>query len=471
MPTIRLPQDPSLDHLRRLARRLQRSVRAGDPPATTLATRYGFPPGPAFALSAAQLVVARECGFPSWPALRRQLDLLGGRRVDPDAVAPATDPADEFCRLACLVYSDDDGPHRWAAATALLTADLPDRSVYAAAALGDPAALTRHLDADPAAAARPGGPNGWEPLLYLVYSRVPQIAPVPAARLLLDAGADPDAGYAWHGLTPPFTALTGVFGEGEQGPGRQPRHPDSIALARLLLAAGADPNDGQTLYNRMFRPDDDHLRVLFEHGLGRASSGVWRERLGGALETPAEMLARVLTWAAAHGFADRVRLLLEHGVDPDRTSPEGRALPLALAAGHREIAALLLAAGAAPVTLSPVDELVAAVLAGDADAVDPAVLPAALAARPGLVAEAVEAGAGPELAVRLGFDVSAPAGGQTALHTATWNGDLAAVRRLVELGADVEARDRRFGGRPLDWARHAQHADVATYLETVTPPE
>jgi Ankyrin repeat len=468
VPTIRLPDDPSIAHLRRLARRLQRSVRTGDPSAAALVTRYDLPPGPSFALSSAQLVVARECGFTSWPALHRQLDLLAGVRRDPDAVLPAADPAADFCRLACLVYGADDGPDRWAAATALLAGqpDLPARSVHAAAAAGDPDTLARHLT-DPEAATRPGGPYGWEPLLYLTYSRVPQVAPLRAAKLLLDAGADPDAGYAWHGLTPPFTALTGAFGEGEQGPGRQPRHPHSIPLARLLLEAGADPNDGQTLYNRMFGPDDDFLRLLFQHGLGREASGVWRDRLGGALETPAEMLVRPLTWAAAHGFADRVRLLLAHGVDPDAVSPEGRAAPLAAAAGHREIVLLLVAAGAAAVELSPVDSLVAAVLAGDADGVDPAVLPAALAARAGLVAEAVEAGAMPDLAVRLGFDVSAPAGGQTALHTAAWHGDLAAVRRLVGLGADLDARDGQFGTRPVDWAAHAHQDDVVAYLEAL----
>ena len=45
-----------------------------------------------------------------------------------------------------------------------------------------------HLE-DPDAAARPGGPYGWEPLLYLTYSRVPQVAPLRAAKLLLAAGA------------------------------------------------------------------------------------------------------------------------------------------------------------------------------------------------------------------------------------------------------------------------------------------
>ncbi|HEY6746541.1 MAG TPA: ankyrin repeat domain-containing protein [Mycobacteriales bacterium] len=468
---VRLPNDPSPEHFRRLARRLHREVRAGRPDAVALARRYAFDPD-RFALSAAQLVVAREAGFPSWPRLRAFLDSTGPLRRDPDTTPPAADPTDEFCRLACLAYGGDDGPDRWSAASALLAADpaLPTRSVYAAAAAGDPAALGTHLAAAaPGGASARGGPYGWEPLLYLTYSRVPQVDPLAAATLLLDAGADPDAGFAWHGLVPPFTALTGAFGGGEGGPGRQPPHPRSLELARLLLDAGADPNDGQTLYNRMFRPGDDWLELLFAYGLGTGDGGVWRHRLGAAQESPAQLLVRPLTWAAAHGFSDRVRLLLEHGVDPDGLSPEGRAADLAAAAGHRDIVAALVAAGAEPPRPAGVDAVVGAVLAGDA--VDPAALAAVRAARPGLVAEAVDAGADPGPAVALGFDVSAPAGGQTALHTAAWNGDLAVVRRLVELRADVTARDAHFGTRPVDWARHGRHADVVAYLETVTPPD
>ena len=170
MPTLSLPDDPTVEHLRRQARQLQRAVRAGDPEAAALVGRYDFAAGPDFPLSAAQLVVARECGFSSWPALRRQLELLAGYRRDPDAVPAVADPADDFCRLACLVYSAEDGPDRWAAAAALLAEqpDLPARSVAAAAAAGDPAALATHL-ADPAAASAPTGPHGWQPLLYLTY--------------------------------------------------------------------------------------------------------------------------------------------------------------------------------------------------------------------------------------------------------------------------------------------------------------
>jgi ankyrin repeat protein len=140
--------------------------------------------------------------------------------------------------------------------------------------------------------------------------------PVAAAGILLESGADPNAGYLWEGLVPPFTVLTGLFGEGEQGPVNQPRHPSSISLARVLLDAGADPNDGQTLYNRMFRPDDDHLEVLLPAGLGRGDGGPWKRLLGDRVPTPTELVADVLERAVNFGHGDRVALLRAHGIDP-----------------------------------------------------------------------------------------------------------------------------------------------------------
>lgn len=150
----------SVTDARRRVRRLQRAARAGEPAAVALAARYSFPAAE-LPLSAAQLVVAREAGFPSWRRLRAHLDVLGGLRRDPDAVPTAGDPTDDFCRLACLVYAADDGPVRWAQAAARLAADptLPTRSVYAAATVGDPVALAAHLT-EPGAAARSGGRTG-----------------------------------------------------------------------------------------------------------------------------------------------------------------------------------------------------------------------------------------------------------------------------------------------------------------------
>ena len=185
--------------------------------------------------------------------------------------------------LACLRYGGDDSPSRWQRAARLLAEhpEITRTSVHAAAAAADAGALDALLRQDPALASAEGGPYRWEPILYLAYARhdpsVSEEATVRSARLLLDHGADPDAGYLWHGLLTPFTALTGALGSGE---GDQPRHPHGLALARTLLAAGADPNDGQALYNRQFGSDDSHLTLLLSHGLGRGDGGPWRARLG-----------------------------------------------------------------------------------------------------------------------------------------------------------------------------------------------
>jgi hypothetical protein len=321
-----LPDSPSLDKLRADARRLQRLARAADPEA--LAFLGVWHPRPELAEAAslrlhdAQLTVARRYGFAGWPAMVAYVETARTLSTDPAAVAEeALPPADAFCALACLQYDERDEPPRRERAAAMLVDDpgLVTASVWAAAAASDPVALRRHLADEPGLAHRRGGPYGWEPLLYLCYSRVPDGRraedSVEAARLLLDAGADPDAGFLWRGLATPFTALTGVFGEGEQGPHRQPRHPHDVLLAVLLLERGAEANDGQTLYNRMFTPGTEHLEVLFRFGLGEPDRGPWRQRLGDAMETPAELLDRQVRWAAEHGLADRIELFARHGVD------------------------------------------------------------------------------------------------------------------------------------------------------------
>jgi ankyrin repeat protein len=334
-----LPDSPSLDKLRSEAKRLQRLARAGDDGARQFVSAWHPRPDRVdlalMPLHDAQLATARRYGFVGWPALVAYVDTARPLSTDPATVVEdALAPADAFCALACLQYDERDEPARRERAAAMLHDDpeLPAASVWAAAAASDPSALRRHLADDPTLAGRKGGPYDWEPLLYLCYSRVPTSrraeGAVEAARLLLAAGADPDAGFLWRGLATPFTALTGVFGEGEQGPHRQPRHPHDVLLAVLLLERGAEANDGQTLYNRMFTPGTEHLEVLFRFGLGGPDRGPWRRRLGDAMETPAEMLDRQVRWAAEHGFADRLELFARHGVDVSGVRlRDARALP------------------------------------------------------------------------------------------------------------------------------------------------
>jgi hypothetical protein len=341
--TVPLPAQPSLERLRKHARRLQRAVRAGEPAALALAAAHLPGGAPAdrrrFALSAAQLVTARRHGFAGWPALKRHIETLERYHWDPGP--PADEDADglpaRFCRLACLSYQDD-GPARWARAGALIAAhpELSGADIWTAAAAGDLDAVARLLDADPALAVSRGGPYACCPLFYLAYSRADpgvDAAPVLAiARRLLDAGADPDEGYLWHGLPTPFTLLTGAFGHGELGPENQPPHPHASALARVLLEAGADPNDGQALYNRMFEPDDDHLELMLDHGLGSGDGGPWKARMGHLLDSPSEMLSGQLGWAVAHDQLARVRLLVEHGADIATRDEDGHT-PLEVASG------------------------------------------------------------------------------------------------------------------------------------------
>ncbi|MGH3228645.1 MAG: ankyrin repeat domain-containing protein [Streptosporangiaceae bacterium] len=493
-----LPDEPSYEQLRNQAKDLRRAVLAGEPAALAEVAEH-FPAAPApFPLHAAQLVVARRYGFPSWARLKRHVEVIERYSRFPNrmtAGAPAS-LADQFLRLVTAYYADQ--PERWAQGRRLLAEhpEITADNVHAAAAAADTAALRRILAADPAAARHEGGPFQWPPLFYLAYSRhdpqVAEAAVLTAARLLLDAGADPNAGYLFEGLCTPFTVLTGVFGEGEQGPVRQPRHPHSLALARLLLQAGADPNDGQALYNRMFEPGNDHLELLFEFGLGAGDSGLWRRRLGDAVDTPAGMLRGELAWAITHGMTERVRLLVSHGVDVTAPFERGAtATSMAATTGHPDLIDYLVANGAPPPALDPAEAFVASALApelgsarADLDRLlreHPGLADQVRAARPALITWAAACGRpeAVEILAGLGFDVNAKGRTdvpsdqpwQTALHHAAGSGNLEMARTLLRLGADPDIRDHRFDSTPLSWARHFDQQPLIDLLEPLTAPE
>ena len=130
-----LPNDPSLEQLRKQARELQRDKRADDP---------------AFPLSAAQREIARRYGFASWPRLVHHLEVVARYTWRPEDAPAGESPADEVLRFACLTYTDDDGPARWERARALLEADpsLAHANVHIAAACANASALREKLRAD-----------------------------------------------------------------------------------------------------------------------------------------------------------------------------------------------------------------------------------------------------------------------------------------------------------------------------------
>jgi len=387
----------------------------------------------------------------------------------PPELVPSEANVDQFLSFACLTYSDDDGPMRWLAAAALLTPELAAANIAVAAADGDVAAVREHLRADPGSATRPTGPHGWEPLLYLAYARhdpsLSEERTLATAQLLLDAGANPNAAWTIDNLPIPFTAVTGALGSGELGDELQPAHPHGLALARLLLESGASADDEQALYNRMFSAEDSHLQLLCEFGLGVGPDS-------------AELLRQQLVWACSHGFVDRIRLLVDRGVDVVRPLSIGRTPGgLAGVTGHQEVAGVLEAAGAVADD-DPALAVVRAAFAGDRAALEALPDGAVQAARveyPALVLRATAVGraAAVEMLLDVGFDVDALGRAdlpidepwETALHVAAGEGNAAITRLLLEAGADPTIRDHRFDATPAEWAANFGFDDVRAMIE------
>ena len=269
---VPLPEQPSLEQLRNQAKDLRRTS--------------GIP------LWEAQLGVARRYGFTSWARLKRHVELLTRYSRFPERVATDSD-AGTFLRLACLSYYDDE--------SGAVGAGAADPGARAGARRGQRLCRGRdgrRRRAAPGAGgrprARPRGKAGHSSGSRCATSRTPGTTRRSAGRRSLETAAAaarrrrrPERRLPLARPAHPVHRAHRRLRRRRAGPVRQPRHPHSLALARLLLEAGADPNDGQALYNRMFEPGNDHLELLFEFGLGTGDGGPWRRRLGDALDTPA----------------------------------------------------------------------------------------------------------------------------------------------------------------------------------------
>jgi ankyrin repeat protein len=484
------PHWPNFNQFKHQAKDLLKAYRAGDANAVAEVQRHERTPDPAsFALNDAQRVLARSYGFPSWRKLKSYVEMIDKyRQPEPRS----DDDANKFLRLACITYFDGDHPSRRERARQLLAKKphIAKANIYTAAAVGDVAAVTDFLASSADVRAK-GGPFDWEPLLYAAYSRLDSEAEehstLEVARILIEHGADPNAGFLWDWGGPVpclLTALTGVLGLGEddvnrgEGPLIQPKHQHWYEFARLLLEAGADPNDNQGLYNRMQYPDDEHLKLLLEYGLGKGQGGPWFKRFfqrwpavgehaGYLPRTPADLLSYQLRWAIGAGAFDRVKLLVENGADV-------KGIRISQVDSNQEIADYLVAKGAKRIarTLSPAEEFAAACNRADADrarelvASNPSLLD-----DPGPLTSAAEDGRvdSLRLLVGLGFDVNGKAGrpwphDTAPLWWAAHAGQLDAVKLLVELGADVHAPDPNYDATPLASANYKGQRDVVEYL-------
>jgi ankyrin repeat protein len=157
-----------------------------------------------------------------------------------------------------------------------------------------------------------------------------------------------------------------------------------------------------------------------------------------------------------------VKWLLAHGADPNLPRNDGQTpFVLAVRLGNKAAAQEMRAHGADMNSVQPVDELMGAcrnrdaVAAGEILRRHPEVLKASSPEACELLVTA--AAADRPLDVRfmaqLGFDLGGMGeAGATALHVASWNGQVEMVRLLIELKAPVNIRDATFGTSPLAWA-------------------
>ncbi|HEY1594661.1 MAG TPA: hypothetical protein VGF74_04635, partial [Thermoleophilaceae bacterium] len=316
----------NLEQLRKQAKELVRSARDGD--ADALARLGDLP----VQLASAQLVLAREQGHSSWPALVHSVEAT----VETFLAAATSGRCGRAQRL--LDARPEIGADPWARL-----------------------ALGRGFDGGDVNA--PGGPLGWAPLLYVTHSC---FASVDLARKLLELGADPNVTF--HNEYGDMSAVYGAAGVVH-----------SPELTALLLEAGADPNDNESVYHSTEAKDPACLRLLLEHGanpkdgLGHAIDYERMEHVRLLLDAGADPSEHaLLVHAVRRGNGpEMLRLLADAGAPLDRkggewSTPEEEyrtAYQNAVLRGNEEIAALLADLGAST-EVAPEDLAVAALAGG-----------------------------------------------------------------------------------------------------------
>jgi ankyrin repeat protein len=467
-----LPSRPSLEQYKKQAKELLKAYRSADVESIRRVKRNhprfeklaepGFEISK-FALADAQLVIAREHGFESWPKFTKRIEVINSE------AAARVNPVAAFIEAAIWHGTLE-------AAEAILAAhpEIAHNSIHAAAILGDDAAVRRFIAADPRNVTKTEAPYGGDVLVYLCLSKYLRLditrsdAFIRAATALLDAGADPNTGFRAKDEYGDFeTALYGAAGVAQHA-----------ELTRLLLERGADPNEEETPYHSPESYDNGAVRALVESGklntdslttmLLRKADMHDYEGMKYLLEHGADP-NRMTRWkvTALHQALRRdnslahIELMLDHGADPTLTNLfDGRSsVAMAARRGRGDVLAAFVRRGI-PIKLNGVDRAIVACTTNDQAAVrsiaahEPHLLPELLVEGGKLLAEF--AGNDNSEGVRLLLDLGVPvealyegdpyfdiARDSTALHVAAWKAWPRTVKLLIERGAPIDAQDAK----------------------------
>ncbi|RQO60374.1 hypothetical protein DBR47_08380 [Paucibacter sp. KBW04] len=469
-----LPDSADLQQLKRQARELLRGWRNAEAASLTRAAPYQGEHGAAPpTLSLAQLVIARELGFASWPALHRAVTAQQEARLL-DQAALVT----RILKLALGRGWDSPQPERALALMQRMRGPCP---AHLRPALALVKGELESLERMPAAGQRLP-PFDAPALAYVCFSSLHRLGEPWAEGLMRSAQALLAQGYS------SLDALRMPDPEVEPSPGLPLLYgaiarAQSPALAAVLLAAGANPNDEESLYHACEDSERPRaalqIRQLIAHGarwqgtnallrlldfedpsgLGLALS------LGADVNEPGPQGGAALHHALRRGRSNAcLSQLIDHGADLSARDAEGRK-PATLAAllGESAALALLAAQGAEPELPSRKERFLAACAAADARRAK-----ALLAEQAELLQQlgAHELRLLPDQAQRrardsvalmlsLGWPIAVRGDWEaSALNQAAFNGDAALVQSLLEHGASWQERNG-YGGDAMGSLLHA----------------
>ncbi|HTV47396.1 MAG TPA: ankyrin repeat domain-containing protein [Phycisphaerae bacterium] len=447
-PIRPIPANPNIQTDRKRAKLLLKAAKRGDAKALfcfkTHHPRF-VAQDPAriahtVALHDAQLVVAREYGFASWPRWKQFVEI---RQLD------------RAHRAAELIKTTCSNDVRKAQLLLEIDPKLAAFDIYTACVCGNAENVEEFLKREPAIVRRNGGPLKVEPILYACFSRFLRAdaaraaGVVKAVKLLLDAGADPNVHFWLNGEKERWlqSTLYGAAGIANHA-----------GLTALLLNAGAvvDANDREMLYHTTEFPDAACLRLILAHGkppidqvkycLGRTLDFEYPEHVALFLKAGADPNFRT-NWNGVRTHLHKavylgrsvsiVKMLIDAGGDVNAVDERGISiLRSAVRNGVPDVVNLLRAVGAHDENMTEADarlgDPITLCLAAARD--DVATIDRLLNA-----GAAIDAAAGP--------DQTPP------LHWAAWRGRLRAVQRLVERGADIH-RCNVYGSAALGTAIH-----------------